>query len=202
MVSMKVINYLKFWGPNLSSLSNERLMKLVKDKADEEAFRRLYEEFHRPIYFYVKGLVKKVQIAEEITHEVFYKVWNKRETYKEGSSFKSWLWRIARNTSYDSLKKKRESSLEDFEAWEEVTMSDDKGPLEEILEKAQKDIVQKSLLKLPLKQRETLVLWSQGFTTQEMAKQLDVSEQVIKNRIFRSKTKLAELLKEEVDHEK
>ena len=145
---MKVINFLNFLKHGLSSLTDEELMILVKDNEDEMAFRQIYETYHKRLFFYVKGLVKKTQIAEEVTHDVFYKIWNKRESYKSGSSFKAWLWTIARNSAFDYLRKRAESSLDEFEAWEESTATKELGPFEEIVKKSQSELVQKSLLKL------------------------------------------------------
>jgi RNA polymerase sigma-70 factor (ECF subfamily) len=201
MGSMKIFENLKIWNIRLASLNDEELMDKVKSNADETCYRILYENHKSSLYSFIKSLVKKEQLAEEIIHEAFYKVWNKANTYKSGARFKSWLWVIARNTAYDYLRKKSELSLESYESWEEQFASEEAGPLENILKKCEATKVKKAVEKLSVEQRDTILLWSEGFSNREMSSLQEVSEQVIKNRIFRAKKKLTELLKEEGENE-
>ncbi len=141
-------------------------------------------------------------MAEEITHHSFYKVWSKRESYNADYRFKSWLWTIARNTAYDYLRKRGEFSLEEVESWEERISNDVNAPFEELLKKNKSEHIKESVAKLPLNLRESIVLWSLGFSIKEMSKQLNVNEQIVKNRIYRGKNKLIELINKEIIDEK
>lgn len=70
-----------------------------------QAFARLYDRFYRPIFKYVIQRVSHPEVAEEVTQEIFLKVYRSRETYRSTHAFSTWLWTIARNTVCDWRRK-------------------------------------------------------------------------------------------------
>lgn len=109
------------------SLNSDHLKTLVQrtSEGDTEAFGLLYRECSQRIYRYVfvrlGSVVGKRQLAEDITQEVFVRLYNALKTlsFKEGSPM-AYMYTIARNMIIDHSRKKREDILAD----EEATMDD------------------------------------------------------------------------------
>src|SRR5690606_5598014 len=74
-------------------------------KGNERAFRQLYDRYRLPIYAYSFSLLKSSTNANEIVQDVFLKVWLNREHLDPKLSFKSFVFTIAKNSSFNFLKK-------------------------------------------------------------------------------------------------
>jgi RNA polymerase sigma-70 factor (ECF subfamily) len=74
-------------------------------QGSEAAFTDLYNRYHRGIYIYLLDFVKLPQLAEDLVHEVFMKLWEVRERITITTSFSAYLYRISRNKGIDALKK-------------------------------------------------------------------------------------------------
>ena len=66
---------------------------------------KLYREYFTPVYRYTLSLVHDPDMAEEITQETFFRALKKINGYRGEASLKVWLCQIARNLSFDSLKR-------------------------------------------------------------------------------------------------
>ena len=71
-------------------------MMVLVQEGDEIAFRRLFDHYKKPIMNYVYNLVHNIDLAEDITHDVFLKVYRNRPSFNAEYRFSTWLWRIAR----------------------------------------------------------------------------------------------------------
>ena len=65
----------------------------------------LYQEYATPIYRYIFSLTKSHEQAQDITQDTFLKATVAFGTFKQGGNARSWLYHIAINTFYDSLRK-------------------------------------------------------------------------------------------------
>ena len=85
-----------------------QLMLRVKT-GDQKAFATLFERFHRPVLAYVTWMLGgRSSGAEEITQEVFLKVYRARESYEPKAKFTTWLWTIVKNTTLTHLRDTRD----------------------------------------------------------------------------------------------
>src|SRR5690242_19609134 len=75
---------------------------------DQDSFARLYDAYMERIYRYIFFRVADDELAEDITSQVFLKVWEKLGTYRPGQSpFIAWLYRIAHNAVIDSYRTRK-----------------------------------------------------------------------------------------------
>jgi RNA polymerase sigma-70 factor (ECF subfamily) len=86
--------------------SDEELLAAFRT-GRQEAFTLLFRRWSRPVFGHVLGLVKDRDMADEVTQRVFLKLARRPELYTPGTSFASWLHRVARNEALDELKKAR-----------------------------------------------------------------------------------------------
>ncbi len=181
--------------------SPEKLMLIIKEDnplTQNHAFNTLYNKLAPTLLTNCFYIVQKEQIAEEIVNETFLTIFNQRHNFNPQKSFLGWITTIARNKSYNYLKKHKELLFDEreennYNATEDLTID---SQLEQLIKQEDKQLIKECVLALPLTRREALELWINEYTTAEMAQILGKSEQAVKNLIFRAKKQLLENLKE------
>lgn len=180
------------------------LEKLVEEaRQNPEAFGEIYDQFYSPIFRYVLGRVANVQIAQDITSEVFFKALKNLKQYrgKNNTSFSSWIYRIANNQTNDYFRKNKHKvlSLEDIS---ETIHVSDSSPENEILQleadlKKQEDflILHQSISRLSTKYQEVIALrFFEKKPEKEIAQILGKPEGTVKSLIHRGLKKLREMM--------
>jgi RNA polymerase sigma-70 factor (ECF subfamily) len=147
--------------------SDEQLIEHYR-QGDEAALTVLIERHFNSIYSYVFRFVKTTAEAEDVVQEVFIKVWRQIGRFKPGTGLRPWLFRIARNTAIDHLRKKKAIPLSMFEdndgfgkltaGNEAVFMDTTSDVLEESIAREEKATLSAAVGQLPLQYREVLVL--------------------------------------------
>ncbi|MEK9138411.1 MAG: sigma-70 family RNA polymerase sigma factor [Bacteroidota bacterium] len=89
------------------SADRERHLILHAKEGDHEAFRELMELHMRQVYDLAYGFVNDHDDAEDITQEVFVKVFHSIKSFRHDAEFSTWLYRIITNTSLDRLKQRK-----------------------------------------------------------------------------------------------
>src|SRR3989338_2675571 len=83
---------------------------------DERALELLIQRYLKPVYGFVYRYAGNAQDAEDITQEVFLRVWRNLKRFDGEKSFKTWIFSIAKNASPDFIKKKKTLAFSDFSA--------------------------------------------------------------------------------------
>lgn len=138
----------------------------------------IIKAYLKPVYSFVRRLSGDANEAEDITQEVFLKVWKNLDRYDPQQDFKAWLFAIARNTTIDWLRKRRPvlfSSLDQTE--ENDNFADnlvDQEPLPaELFERAElAQILTEALAQLSLDQRTVILLHLEQDLTFEVITQI------------------------------
>ena len=89
----------------LEELNTEKNVVKKLIEGNENSFKKLFDKYHQDIFVYSKSLVKIDAQAEEVTQDVFVKVWTYRKNLDPNLSFKSLIFTIARNLCFNFLKK-------------------------------------------------------------------------------------------------
>lgn len=87
-----------------STYTDEELLIFLRDD-DRLAFSAIYDRYYKDVYRYSCILVKVPELAEDLTHEVFLKIWEVRKQLKIERSFKGYLFRVCHNKAVDMNKK-------------------------------------------------------------------------------------------------
>lgn len=204
-------------------MDNEKDKQLIADYLDgnELALKELINQYLKPIYNFIYHFIGGRPEAEDITQEVFVKMWrnlkkpalshsalsswpkclSKGFNPKKGS-FKTWLYVIARNTAIDFLKKKKHLNFSDLNTREENANIEnilvDPEPLpSELFD--QKDLSEKLLSvmqKLSPHYRAIIFLhYHNELTFQEIAEIFNQPLNTVKSQHLRALIKLRELIK-------
>jgi RNA polymerase sigma-70 factor (ECF subfamily) len=165
-------------------------------RGDRTAFAQLVRRHHRALYNFVLRQLRKHEIAEEVTQEVFLRVVEKSNEFKHEARFSTWVYTIARNMCIDELRKaqhRRHPSLDqplgpgdDVPALGEA-VADRKatGDAERSASSAQMlTIVGQLLDGMPDEQREVFLLREIGnLPFKEIAVVTGVAENTVKSRM-------------------
>ena len=113
-------------------------------KGDKDALREIYEEYLAYLYSVVYGVLGHKETAEDVTSEVFLRIWNTADKFKPGGGHKAYLATIARNMAIDELRKHKREVLmsgdtdpeDDSGGADEIgrAASGDTGPEDEVIE--------------------------------------------------------------------
>src|SRR3954454_2553643 len=91
------------------SFEQDVVWMLAFQAGDRASFGRIVEEYRRPVISHVYRLVRDIAIAEELSQEVFLRVYRTRD-YQPTAKFRSWLFRIATNLALNWLRDHRHES--------------------------------------------------------------------------------------------
>lgn len=176
--------------------------ELVGDylKGDEQALRSLIERYLRSVYNFVYRYVGKDE-AEDITQNVFVKVWKNIKKFDRNKKFKTWIFSIAKNVSLDWIKKKKPRLFSEFENEEGDNLLaesiSDSSPLPEELF-ARSDLkrrLSEYMEKLSPNYKIVLTMYyNDHLTFKEIAEVLNESLNTVKSRHRRAIIQLKKLL--------
>lgn len=157
-----------------------------------EEIEKIIEEYGtnvmRLAYFYLKDR----DMAEDVTQDVFLKIWQKVNGFRGDSSIKTWILRITVNLCKDRLRSWswRKLRLMGDEFWETLGGSEP-GPHLQAVTDERKEILVKAVLSLPVKYREVVVLhYYQGLLTREIAEVTGLKEATVRSRLARARAQL------------
>jgi RNA polymerase sigma-70 factor (ECF subfamily) len=177
--------------------------ELVKEclNGNKEVFSELVTRYKKLIYSVVYNMINDKQEINDISQEVFVRIYKALDRYNPEFKFSTWSVKITTNYCLDVLRKKKI----DFVPIEEVAerSSDTQTPESTYIDKEQKLLIQKVVAELPDKYRLLIVLYhNNGLSYGEMAEVLNEPMTIIKNRLYRARLILREKLsayrKEEV----
>ena len=153
---------------------------------DAGAFARLFDRYHEMIRAFAYRICLGQSDAQDIAQETFIKAARSLASFRGGSSFRTWLYRIATNTGRDWLRGKMRAERLDTALANETP---DAGHTEGHA------AVAEALLALPENFREAIVLtFYEGMNHAEAARVLGCAETTVSWRVFRAKRKLKQLL--------
>jgi RNA polymerase sigma-70 factor (ECF subfamily) len=166
-------------------------------RKDNTAWEQIVARFRRKIFHIAYKFTGKHDEAEDLTQEIFLKVFRSLEKFNRDADFSTWLSSVARNyciDHYRASKREREVLVEDLVAFDLAPASSG-NPHRVLEERDRSSFVRRGLEMLPEKLREAVVLRDlQGLSYQEMADQLRLPEGTVKSRINRGREELARLL--------
>jgi RNA polymerase sigma-70 factor (ECF subfamily) len=184
-----------------SALDDVTLINLV-GRAHSDALSELYDRYSRLVFSLALNLVGDHPSAEEITLDVFTRIWEKAETYRpEQAKVNTWLSSITRYRSIDVLRRRGARPEQHSVGWADVapdSLPRMDGPEEAAELALQQQRVRDAVAKLPPEQQQALALaYFKGYTQREIAQALDEPLGTIKTRIRLAMQKLRDLLGEE-----
>lgn len=162
-------------------------------QGDQAAFGMLYRHYRMPALKFCVSLLKDQEEAENMVHDVFIKIWEKRALINPGLNFNAYLFTCLRNMAFDYLKQVEKNQLLRQRYVERMEHAQfDEAEDQEIQFRA----LQTAIDDLSEKRKLILLLNVEGGKSyQEIAGLLRISKNTVKNQLVKAK----QLLREKID---
>jgi RNA polymerase sigma-70 factor (ECF subfamily) len=183
--------------PTRTPVSDNHLLQGIAER-DQRAFLALYERYGNLVYSLALRVVRHQVMAEEVTQDVFLKVWQQPTRWNPAlGQFSSWLLTITRNAGIDRLRKERRHWTPTQDYSDPLMEAGEKGAVSENPYWFDGLLLARLLQQLPTEQRQLIELaFYQGYTHSELAENLQLPLGTVKTRLRTGLQKLRALWEE------
>jgi len=169
---------------------------------DIDAFEEIVKTYEKKIYNLALRYVGNSEDAYDVSQEVFIRVYKSINSFKEESSFSTWIYRVAVNICIDHMRKSKKSNTvsmtrEDDEGNEEqMEIEDTSYSPEKVYDRIElRENIKNALDELSEDHRQVIILRDiNGLNYEDIGRILDLGEGTVKSRIFRAREKLCRIL--------
>jgi RNA polymerase sigma-70 factor (ECF subfamily) len=185
----------------MTSKDTDSLELVTKIKnADYNAFREFFEQYQHFVYNICYRMCGNRETAEDITQEVFIKIFQAIGKFRGEAKLSSWIYRISVNTCLKKERRKKLDYLLSFEflfqdAKKFQILSPEETPDQQLEISETENIVQQAIYKLPDRQKTALVLHRyESLSYQQIAEVMNISLSAVESLLYRAKENLTEIL--------
>lgn len=192
---------------NYGEIGDELLASLFVNNHDDNAFSEIVDRYGDKIFRLALRITRSEESAEEILQNVFIKLIEKLETFREESKLSTWIYSVSSNESFLYLRNRyknrsRQVSIEELSNNEQndnnrsYEISDQYySPDENLISSQHRNILDKAINELPEEYRVVFQLRDiEGLSNNEVADILGLSLPAVKSRILRARNQLRKKL--------
>ena len=169
---------------------------LAYQRGDSLAFEVLYMRHKNSLFNFLYKSCQQHALVEDLAHDIWMSIIRTIENYEAVATFKTFLYRIARNKIIDHWRKLKEQESQTSQFDEQQYLSEtitdnenNKVLVQEVLQ---------AIMQLPEQQRETFLLREQGFSQKEIADITNSKPETVKSRIRYATQQLKELAEQQL----
>ena len=164
---------------------NESCVKQIQS-SDRDAFSKVYYEHFPGLCDFANVFVKDEEDAKELVQDVFFSIWNKRETWQPKGSIQSYLYKAVKNRALDFLKHQKVAR-----GWSENVRNtvslNMQSPEDDFCHSELSDIIEESINRMPEKRKVIFLLSREhGLTYKEIADTLQLSVKTVETQMGRA----------------
>ncbi len=180
--------------PKIEDLTDSEIIDLIINKKKTDYFQHLYLRYSPIVYNKCIALANDKDIAKDLTHDIFLKVFLNLSNFKGKSKFSTWLYSITYNFCIDFLKKEHKQN-EKIEEIIEITDEQNEVYEKQLLE-IKVDKLQQVLNSISIENKSILLMkYQDDYSIKEIQEILELSESAVKMRIKRAKAKAIDAYK-------
>ncbi len=183
--------------PSPSGTGGESEWIAAAQAGDRSAFARVAEAYYDRLFRWLYHLTRDRHRAEDLTQETLLKALAAVKSFRPGSNFRAWLFRIGHNNFVNLKRAERKSPhqpADDHQAADTAA-----GPLTTAADREALEKVAKAIRELPTDFRTALMLRAEeGMSFREVAAVLKITEETARWRVFKARQKLAKVLSPDV----
>ncbi|KAA6333679.1 ECF RNA polymerase sigma factor RpoE [termite gut metagenome] len=147
---------------------------------DHDAFRFLFLKYFPKLKFFITHLVKSETIAEELSQDIFIRIWENREKLTVIQSLNSYLYRMAKNAAINYLNRKyvEENYVLNYNQYDEPSV-------EETFQAKEMELLVQLVVERMPSQRKKIFEMSrvENLKNEEIAKKLNISKKTVENHL-------------------
>jgi RNA polymerase sigma-70 factor (ECF subfamily) len=180
--------------------NDSELIRQFKN-GDIKGYNEIVRKYQKQVYWVIRKMVLDHDEADDITQEVFIKVYSALKEFREESNLFTWLYRIATNYSINHIKKVKVKNTVSVEIVTEQIESPDKATDEVIDEETRRIILEEAIETLPAQQRAVFNMrYYDQLPYDEIADLLGKSVGGIKANYFHAVKKIGEYVKQKMEY--
>jgi RNA polymerase sigma-70 factor (ECF subfamily) len=184
------------------TINDQHYINLILN-GDANAFHILVDRYKDLVYSLSLRMLKNREEAEEVSQDTFIKVFKSLPRFKGDSKFSTWIYKIAYNTCLDRLKKNKkfynDVPIDEFTEHQVKTIDD---ALENLEAKEREQAIQDCMSLLPSEDGFLLTLYYyEEQSLDDISKVMGLTPNNVKVKLFRSRKKLAAILKQRLEPE-
>lgn len=168
-------------------------------RGDQAAWERIVRLHWRKVFNVAYKFVGKHDEAEDLTQDIFLKIFKSLDTFDRRANFQTWLISVSRNLCIDhyrSVRKERETMDRDVDPNDLTPASSEPSPVAALEQRDRVSLLRDALSALPESLRTAVVMRDiQELSYQEIADRLGLPEGTVKSRINRGRNELARQIK-------
>ncbi len=195
-----------FSSPEENTYLSDPDVTLMLDfqKGNKASFEKLMSKYYKPLLNFIYRFVGNADTAEDLTQDVFIKVYNSVATYRPAAKFRTWLYQIARNASLNELRRNKWQTVsldetfdtEDGETTRQIADPKAENPSQEMTQHETAELIKDAIASLPENQKTAVLLRRyEDMSYEEIAKTMNCSLEAVKSLLSRAKENLKEKLK-------
>jgi RNA polymerase sigma-70 factor (family 1) len=153
---------------------------------DEDAFAELFRRYDRRIYPFVLKMIHAQTLAEEVTQEIFIKIWQHRDKLIAIDQPEAYIFTIAVRHTLDHIKKRlnEQKMLQGLSA---IQLQSHNDTEEHLLLHDKQALIQQAVDQLPPQQKTVYLLSrQQGLSYEDIARQLQLSPNTVRNHLVKA----------------
>lgn len=158
---------------------------------DRPAFSKLIDRYWERLYRWLCRLTRDGTLAEDLAQETFLKAFAAVNSFRAGSNFRAWLFRIAHNNFVNqrrAIRHNRQPLVPEI-------AEEPRGPVGEALSKEAMQLIAEAVGKLPSDFRGALTLRvEEGLSFRDIAEAMGITEETARWRVFKARQKLMSVL--------
>lgn len=186
-------------GSNANINNDSELIRQFKN-GDVRGFNEIVRKYQQQVYWVIRKIIQDHDETDDITQEVFIKVYSALKDFREESNLFTWLYRIATNYAINHTKKVKVRNTVSVEVVTEPIESGDKRTDELMDEETRRKILEEAIETLPARQRAVFNMrYYDELPYAEISDILGKSEGGIKANYFHAVKKIGEYVKGKIE---
>lgn len=183
----------------INKLTDEELVFKIVETNNSQLFAILYDRFSKVVYNKCYGFAKNKEEAEDLTHDVFIRLFVKLKTFKGNSKFSTWLYSFTYNFCVNYVQRNAHKKKEKVTVVTDVIKDDD---VYEDIDDAQlfelkSEKLAKALSLMDPKDKAILLMkYQDDMSIKEIKEALDIGESAVKMQVKRAKQKVISVYEE------
>ena len=167
---------------------------------DKSAFQELVSRYQQKVFMVIVGLLRNREDALEVAQETFFRAYRKIKSFQGGSSFYTWLYRIAVNLAIDAQRRQKRNPLDFKESMDGILEERHevaKDPFADVHDKQLRAKLIQAINDLSPEHRAVIVLRTmEGLSYKDIGEMLGCSEGTVMSRLHYARKKLQEKLRD------
>lgn len=173
-------------------MANKLVLELIS--GDRSAFQQIYDQYHAKVYLFAHKHTKNIHAAEDIVHDVFLQIWEKREKIALGTPIEAQIFIITRSRIINNYRRGliKDNAYQTFSSQYQPSKTIDPFEDDESIQK-----LNQAIELLPPKRKQVFKLAKiDGLSYEEVAKALDISKSTVEAQMV----KALKFLREQMTH--